>query len=60
MGLAHIEDDEEPLAYVEMSRGRDAGNESPGVPNQVEIGFRTQRLSDFDRRFPAAFWRRAG
>jgi hypothetical protein len=35
MGVTHIEEEGEPLAYIEVIRGRDAGNERTGVASQV-------------------------
>jgi len=35
MGLAHIEEEGELLAYIEVSRSRDASDEQTGVASQV-------------------------
>ena len=51
MGVAGLEGERELLADTEVIRGRDAGNEGTGVASQVEIGFRTQRLNDFNHGF---------
>ena len=48
VGMPHVEDEPDLLAHVELIRGPDAGDEGMGVAGQVEIGFRPQRLDDFD------------